>query len=76
MSLNDTVMLLSVHQYSGSTLCVERVLIISSHCSLWAYEPGAPLHTLITSLITLCESSLLGPWCLALGFYSVSSELS
>lgn len=76
IGLNDTVMVLSVHQYSGSTLWVQRVFVISSHCSFWAYEPGAPLHTLITSLITLCESSLLGPWCLALGFYSVYSELT
>lgn len=40
IDLSDTGMVLSVHQYSGSTLCVQQVLDISSHCSFWAYEPG------------------------------------
>lgn len=45
IGLNDTVMVLSVHQYSGSTLCVQQVLVISSHCSFWAYEPwGTTAH--------------------------------
>lgn len=48
-------------------------LVVIAHCG--HMSPGAPLHTLITSLITLRESSLLGPRCLALGSFRAQLTL-